>query len=297
MTVTGHEARRPTAGSAILRAYDSDGITLDDASIGAGRTGCSSRPPPTRRSPTRACPASTSTASTPAAPPTWTSAPRLRPQRRRWATSSSPPRATAITHDVDIHDNTITDNGRGLNVYTGTRRVTFARNRVSGPGYAVYASPAHDLLIDENDIDFTSADATDGAIRIGSSYANPEAVKSSGRAGQIRNRRAEDYTSSNIRILSNRFTGTGTFIQAGSPDRHPRRPLRRRRGLRQRLPQGLDRDPRRPGRRAGRHRRPAGQRGSPRSTPATPGPVAPTTSGRPAAPGSRRDRRRTRPTR
>ena len=108
-----------------------------------------------------------------------------------------------ISRDITFANNTLTDNFQGVYLPLGADGFTYVDNTVSGAPaqFVVYGTPAHNVTVEDNDIDFTPLLDTYAAIWFGTSYPNLD---------------TENYTSSNIQVLSNRFTGPGPFIQAGS---------------------------------------------------------------------------------
>ncbi|QJW38036.1 right-handed parallel beta-helix repeat-containing protein [Cellulosimicrobium protaetiae] len=121
-------------------------------------------------------------------------------------TESSAEDLTQISRDVVFADNEFTDNVTGIYLPLGFRGFTFERNVVTGTNtYVVQITPAHDVVVRDNDIAFTAADpAFDAAVRVVPYYSNL------GETGS--------HSSSGLSVLNNRFTGTGPFVQIGSLD-------------------------------------------------------------------------------
>ncbi|TCK60187.1 right-handed parallel beta-helix repeat-containing protein [Curtobacterium sp. PhB136] len=109
--------------------------------------------------------------------------------------------ADGISHDVVIHDSTMTDNRGGVNLSAGTRDVRFTDNVVTGQPAVITAAPAHDVVISGNTVTQTSADAT--AVVVVPTYEDGADPGS--------------YSSSGIEVRDNRFSGSGTWIRVGSP--------------------------------------------------------------------------------
>ncbi|WP_091028593.1 right-handed parallel beta-helix repeat-containing protein [Microbacterium oxydans] len=118
-----------------------------------------------------------------------------------------------ISHDIVIHDNVMTDNDGGIHVLQGTTATQVVRNTVSGQSDVVTAGGAHDLLVAENDIDH----ATDGVgVRVAPLWEDGA--------------EAGSYSSSDVRVRDNVFTGVGTSVVVGTAD--PASPEGERRTLR-----------------------------------------------------------------
>ncbi|MGB3442605.1 MAG: right-handed parallel beta-helix repeat-containing protein [Actinophytocola sp.] len=201
--VTGHAGPTSTSGSAILRAYDSTGITVDDASIDAGSYGVffSSSSGATitnarvsgvseyaiygRSSSGLDLSGSTITGNAAVGDLVVTTA------------------GAGISHDINIHDNTMTNNQRGVNLYTGTTNVTFTRNTISGQRYVISAAPAHNVTIADNTVTQLGSE-DEAAVMVAPLYEDGD--------------RPGSYSSSDIKVVDNVFHGQGTWVQVGSPD-------------------------------------------------------------------------------
>ncbi|ROP74057.1 uncharacterized protein DUF11 [Curtobacterium sp. PhB115] len=109
--------------------------------------------------------------------------------------------SNGISHDVRIHDNTMTDNRGGVNLSAGTRAVRFTDNVVTGQPAVLTAAPAHDVTIAGNTVTQTADDAT--AVIVVPTYEDGEQPGS--------------YSSSGITVRDNRFVGAGMWIRVGSP--------------------------------------------------------------------------------
>ncbi|WP_447912553.1 right-handed parallel beta-helix repeat-containing protein [Microbacterium phyllosphaerae] len=118
-----------------------------------------------------------------------------------------------ISHDISIHDNLLTDNGSGLHFLQGTTGTQVLRNTASGQPDIVTAGGAHDMLIADNIID-QGADAV--AVVVAPLWQDGAEPGS--------------YSSSDIRVQNNVFTGAGTAISVGTED--PTAPEAERRTLR-----------------------------------------------------------------
>lgn len=122
-----------------------------------------------------------------------------------------------ISHDIVVHDNTMTDNDGGIRVLQGTTDVSITDNAVSGQPYVVTAGSAHDLAIAGNSVEQTGADGL-AAITIAPQWQDGALPGS--------------YSSSDVAITGNEFVGGGTWLQVGSgdpdadPDEAARRTLR-----------------------------------------------------------------------
>ena len=108
-----------------------------------------------------------------------------------------------VSHDIAVHDNVVTGNGGGIHVLQGTTGVQIERNRVSGQPSFVTAGPAHDLLVADNTVDQTGAPGA-AAITVAPLWADG-AVPGS-------------YSSSGIEITRNAFSGGGTWVHVGTAD-------------------------------------------------------------------------------
>lgn len=119
-------------------------------------------------------------------------------------TDAPPLDRVEVSSDIEFVNNTMTDNLQGVYLPLGARDFTFLRNRVSGAPaqFVVNATPAHDVLIDHNQIDFTPVNATSAAVRVITSFADLV---------------TKEFQSSGVRVLSNGFTGPGPFLQVGLP--------------------------------------------------------------------------------
>ncbi|WP_172892204.1 right-handed parallel beta-helix repeat-containing protein [Jatrophihabitans sp. GAS493] len=201
--VTGHAGVSSTTGAAILRAYDSTAITVNDSSIDAGSYGVFF--------------SSSDNATITDARVSGVSEYALYGRSVSHLSVSGSTltnnaavgnlvvttAGSGISHDINIHDNTMTGNTRGLNLYTGTSNVTFAHNTVSGQRYVVSAAPAHGVTIANNTI--TQTGATDeAAVMVTPLYEDGDHPGS--------------YSSSGITVSDNVFHGDGTWVQVGSPD-------------------------------------------------------------------------------
>ncbi|SKC57055.1 beta strand repeat-containing protein [Krasilnikoviella flava] len=119
-----------------------------------------------------------------------------------------------ISHDVAVHDSTMTDNDGGIHVLQGTTGVSITDNTVSGQPDMVTAGSAHDLTIAGNSVEQTGA-AGLAAITVAPLWQDGALPGS--------------YSSSDVEITGNEFAGGGTWIQVGTadPDAHPDEALRR----------------------------------------------------------------------
>ncbi|GGR17158.1 hypothetical protein GCM10010196_07410 [Agromyces mediolanus] len=106
-----------------------------------------------------------------------------------------------ISHDVRIHDVEMTGNGDGIRVLQGTSDVAIEGNTVSGQPAFVTAGGAHRLTIAGNTVE-----QADGAVAV--------SVEPLWQDGAL----AGSYSSSGIRVQGNVFRGTGTWISVGTAD-------------------------------------------------------------------------------
>ncbi|WP_336706670.1 beta strand repeat-containing protein [Oerskovia sp. USHLN155] len=215
ITVTGHEGPTSVTGAAILRAYGSQDVDVDRASIDAGSYGFFYS----------ATDGSTVTNATVANLVEYGVYGRSVANLDVGATTftgnsgvglfvvTTP--ANGISHDIAVHDSTMTDNDGGIRVLQGTTAVQVVRNTVSGQPDVVSAGPAHDLLVADNAISQTGGDGL-AAISVAPSWAD----------GAL----PDSYSSSDVRVTGNAFTGGGTWIQVGTAD--PASPEAARRTLR-----------------------------------------------------------------
>lgn len=118
-----------------------------------------------------------------------------------------------ISHDIVIHDNVMTGNGAGIEVLQGTTATQVLRNTVTGQPSVVTAGGAHDLRVAENIIDQPAGSV---AVRVAPLWEDGETSGS--------------YSSSDVRVQRNIFTGAGTSIAVGTED--PASPEAARRTLR-----------------------------------------------------------------
>ncbi|WP_372347454.1 right-handed parallel beta-helix repeat-containing protein [Streptomyces sp. KL116D] len=139
--------------------------------------------------------------------------------------------AFGVSHDIDVHDNTMSGNRAGLRLYTGTSTVTFTKNTVSGQPSTVVAAPAHGVTVASNTVTQSEPAESQAAVMAAPLY---EDAATSG-----------SYSSSDIDVRDNTFKGTGTWIRSAPGRERTRRrppdpagPAARRR---QHLPGGLDR--------------------------------------------------------
>lgn len=203
ITVHGHEGPTPATGAAILRAFDSNGVSVDHASIDAGSYGFFY--------------SSTENASVTDAQVSHVveyglygrSLGNLEVSDSSFTSNRAvglfvvTTAGSGISHDIDLHDNVMSDNGGGVNLYTGTRGVRFAGNTVSGQPFAVSTAPAHDVAITGNTIQQAGSDDS-AAILVRPLFADGAQPGS--------------YSSSAIDVVGNEFVGGGTWIRVGSPD-------------------------------------------------------------------------------
>ncbi|WP_158615035.1 right-handed parallel beta-helix repeat-containing protein [Cellulomonas sp. PhB150] len=108
-----------------------------------------------------------------------------------------------ISHDIAVHDDVMTDNDHGISVLQGTTGTRITGNTVSGQPDFVVAGPAHDLLVADNAVDQVGT-ADDAAITVAPLWED----------GAL----AGSYSSSNVHVARNVFSGTGTWLQVGTAD-------------------------------------------------------------------------------
>ncbi|MEV7963656.1 right-handed parallel beta-helix repeat-containing protein [Oerskovia paurometabola] len=215
ITVTGHEGLTSVTGAAILRAYGSQDVDVDRSSIDAGSYGFFYS----------ATDGSTVTNATVANLVEYgvygRSVANLDVSATTFTRNSGvglfvvTTPANGISHDIAVHDSTMTDNDGGIRALQGTTGVQVVRNTVSGQPDVVSAGPAHDLLVADNTISQTGGDGL-AAISVAPSWAD----------GAL----PDSYSSSDVRVTGNAFTGGGTWIQVGTAD--PTSPEAARRTLR-----------------------------------------------------------------
>lgn len=203
ITVHGHEGITPTTGAAILRAYASQNVDVDRASIDAGSYGFFYS----------ATDGSTVTNASVANLVEYgiygRSAANIDVSATTFTDNSAvglfvvTTPANGISHDIDVHGTTMTGNDDGILVLQGTTAVTIADNTISGQPNAVTAGPAHDLVVTDNTIDQVGGDGL-AAITVAPLWED----------GAL----AGSYSSSGIRVSGNTFTGGGTWIRVGTID-------------------------------------------------------------------------------
>lgn len=112
-----------------------------------------------------------------------------------------------VSSAIVMTDNEIYGVNAGIYLPLGAYDITFSRNAVrDATEFVVLATPAHDVTVSDNDIDFTGADENAAAVRVTPLFWNlGETTADTG-----------SYSSSGIRVLANRFTGAGTFVAVGS---------------------------------------------------------------------------------
>ena len=111
--------------------------------------------------------------------------------------------ANGISHDIAVHGNAMTGNDRGISVLQGTTGTRITGNSISGQSDVVVAGSAHDLLVAGNTIDQAGADGL-AAISVAPLWADGALPGS--------------YSSSDVEVTGNVFTGGGTWLQVGTPD-------------------------------------------------------------------------------
>ncbi len=215
LTVIGHEGPTATSGAAILKAYDTQNVSVDHSSIDTGSYGLFFQRTDTATI-TDATVANVveygiygrSVANLDVSGSTFT-------DNRAVGNLFVIDPAASISHDINIHNNVMTGNRGGLNLYTGTSAVRFTNNTVTGQPYVISAAPAHDVLIADNTITLpqTGGEAAVMVTPLFEDGAQPGS-----------------YSSSGIQVRDNTFTGSGTALQVGSPD--PTSPDAARRTLR-----------------------------------------------------------------
>ncbi len=203
LTVTGHDGATSTSGSATFKAYDSQHVSVDHSSLDAGSYGFLLQ----RTDAVTITDATVANVSEyglygRSASNVEVSGSTFRDNRVVGNFVVLSPTAT-VSHDINIHDNVMTGNRNGLNLYSGTSAVQFTGNTVTGQPYAILAAPAHDVTIAGNAIALPGS-AGQAALMITPLYEDA-AVPGS-------------YASSGIQIRDNTFTGEGTALQVGSPD-------------------------------------------------------------------------------
>ncbi|MHA7135423.1 right-handed parallel beta-helix repeat-containing protein [Oerskovia turbata] len=203
LTVTGHEGPTSVTGAAILRAYGSQDVDVDRASIDAGSYGFFYS----------ATDGSTVTNADVANLVEYgvygRSASNIDVSATTFTRNSGvglfvvTTPANGISHDIAVRDSVMADNGGGIRALQGTTAVQIVRNVVSGQPDVVSAGPAHDLLVADNTISQTGG-AGLAAISVAPSWPDGALPGS--------------YSSSDLRVTGNTFTGEGTWIQVGTAD-------------------------------------------------------------------------------
>ncbi|MEV6105817.1 right-handed parallel beta-helix repeat-containing protein [Streptomyces sp. NPDC051940] len=116
--------------------------------------------------------------------------------------------------DVTFADNVLTDNPFGVYIPYGSHDVRYLRNKVAGgpADFVLLLSPAHDVLIEDNDIAFTPRTDSAAAVKVTTLYENldPATYPNTPEDQQSR-------SSSDIGMLGNTFTGSGPMLQLGAP--------------------------------------------------------------------------------
>ncbi|WP_435737853.1 right-handed parallel beta-helix repeat-containing protein [Cellulosimicrobium sp. PMB13] len=203
VVVTGRDGPTSVTGGAILRAYGSQDVDVDRASIDGGSYGFFYS----------ATDGSTVTNATVADVAEYgvygRSVANLDVSATTIADSSAvgmfvvTTPANGISHDIVVHDTTMTGNDGGIHVLQGTTGVRIVRNTVSGQPDVVTAGPAHDLLVADNTVDQAGADGL-AAITVAPLWSDGALPGS--------------YSSSDVVIRDNSFSGGGTWLQVGTAD-------------------------------------------------------------------------------
>lgn len=203
ITVHGHEGPTSVTGAAILRAYGSQDVNVDSASIDAGSYGFFYS----------ATDGSTVTNATVANLLEYgvygRSVANLDVSAVTFTDNSAvglfvvTTPANGISHDIAVHGNTMTGNDSGIQVLQGTTDVQVTGNTVSGQPDVVTVGSAHDLLIADNTIDQVGSDET-AAIVVAPLWEDGALPGS--------------YSSSAVQIIGNTFSGGGTWLRVGTVD-------------------------------------------------------------------------------
>lgn len=203
VVVRGREGPTSVTGAAILRAYGSQDVDVDRASIDAGSYGFFYS----------ATDGATVTNATVANVVEYgvygRSVANLDVSATTFADSSAVAMfvvtnpAHGISHDIAVHDTAMTGNDGGIHVLQGTTGVRIVGNTVSGQPDVVTAGPAHDLLVADNTVDQAGADGV-AAITVAPLWADGALPGS--------------YSSSDVQVTGNTFTGGGTWLQVGTAD-------------------------------------------------------------------------------
>jgi len=212
ITVHGRAGPTPVTGAAILRAYGSEEVHVDRASIDAGSYGFF-------YSATDGATVANATVANVVERALYGRSVADLDVGSSSFTGNAAVGAFVVTtpengisHDIVIHDNTMTDNDAGIHLLQGTTATQVLRNTLSGQRDVVTAGGAHDLLIADN-----AVDQTDGVAVVVAPLWQDGAAPGS-------------YSSSDIRVQRNVFTGTGTWVSVGTAD--PTSPEAGRRTLR-----------------------------------------------------------------
>ncbi|MEV0645387.1 right-handed parallel beta-helix repeat-containing protein [Phytomonospora sp. NPDC050363] len=203
LTVIGHEGPSDSTGSAILKAYGSQNVSVDRASIEAGSYGFF-------YSSTTGATVTNALVSNVVLYALYSrSSAEIEVSRSRLEDNDSAGVFTVteadlpISRDIDLHDNVLSGNRDGILLYSGTRGVRFTDNTVSGQTFTISAASAHDVTIAGNEIEQAGADGL-AAVMVSPIREDRDQLGS--------------YSSSGIEIRGNTFTGSGTWLQVGSPD-------------------------------------------------------------------------------
>ncbi|MBD5784772.1 hypothetical protein IF650_01145 [Cellulosimicrobium terreum] len=113
-----------------------------------------------------------------------------------------------VSSDIRWHDNTFTANPAGIYLPQGVTDVDFRRNTVTGSDrYVILATPVHGMVVEDNDIDFAPAVPTASALSVTTFWEDLDEPGS--------------YSSSDLAVTGNRFTGTGPFVRVGAVESVP----------------------------------------------------------------------------
>lgn len=113
-----------------------------------------------------------------------------------------------VSSSIDWHDNTFTNNPAGIYLPQGVEDFAFENNTVTGSDrFVILATPVHGFLVEDNAIQFGPATPTAAAISVTTFWEDLDEPGS--------------YSSSDLSVTRNQFTGAGPFIRVGAVESVP----------------------------------------------------------------------------
>lgn len=113
-----------------------------------------------------------------------------------------------VSSGIDWHDNTFTNNPAGIYLPQGVEDFAFENNTVTGSDrFVILATPVHGFLVENNAIQFDPATPTAAAISVTTFWEDLDEPGS--------------YSSSDLSVTRNQFTGAGPFIRVGAVESVP----------------------------------------------------------------------------